>query len=189
MATPPKYELPDNLPIPEDDGACDHLTGAKMPPIDLDSTDGVVNLAKLQGLTVVYIYPRSSPDSDDPDGWDEIPGARGCSPQGCAFRDHQAELLKLGARVFGLSTQPSDYLKSEAERLHLPFELVSDLDLKLNKELNIPLLNMENHSESLYKRVTLIIKDGIIIKFFYPVFPPDKNAEQVISWLAKNSHS
>ena len=112
--------LPDNLPIPEDDGACDHLEGMCLPSLSLETTEGPVVLAKLSGTTVVYIYPRSSADSVDPEGWDAIPGARGCSPQGCAFRDHQSELLALGASVFGLATQDIPYLGSEVARLHLP---------------------------------------------------------------------
>jgi peroxiredoxin len=124
----------------------------------------------------------------DPEGWDAIPGARGCSPQGCAFRDHQSELLALDASVFGLSTQDIPYLQSEVARLHLPFSLISDSNLQLKKELNIPLLEMKLDGVSLYKRITLIIRKGRIVKVFYPVFPPDKNAENVIEWL-KNNHA
>jgi peroxiredoxin len=180
--------LPDNLPIPEDDGACDHLEGMNFPPLLVESTNGSINLAELPMTTVVYIYPRSSADAVDPEGWDAIPGARGCSPQGCAFRDHQSELLALDASVFGLSTQDIPYLQSEVARLHLPFSLISDSNLQLKKELNIPLLEMKLDGVSLYKRITLIIRKGRIVKVFYPVFPPDKNAENVIEWL-KNNHA
>ncbi len=178
--------LPDNLPIPEDDGACDHLEGMCLPSLSLETTEGPVVLAKLSGTTVVYIYPRSSVDSVDPEGWDAIPGARGCSPQGCAFRDHKSELLALGASVFGLATQDITYLKSEVARLHLPFPLISDSDLQLKETLNLPLLEIQMNGVSFYKRATLIIREGRIVKVFYPVFPPDKNAENVIAWLEKN---
>jgi len=179
-------KLPDNLPIPEDDGACDHLVGRHFPSISFETTEGNVNFADLKETTVLYIYPRSSDDNLDPKGWDAIPGARGCSPQGCAFRDHKAELSELNVRVFGLSTQDKTYLKSEVERLHLPFELVSDDKLQLKETLNLPLLSIKANGISFYNRVTLIINKGVIIKVFYPVFPPDKNAEEVISWLENN---
>ena len=178
--------LPDNLPVPKDDGACNHLEGMSFPSLSLESTHGSINLSELPKTIVVYIYPRSSADSIDPEGWDAIPGARGCSPQGCAFRDHQSELSALGANVFGLSTQDVPYLQNEAERLHLPFPLVSDCNLRLEETLNIPSLEMQFDGVSLYKRITLIIREGRIVKVFYPVFPPDKNAENVISWLKTN---
>lgn len=178
--------LPDNLPIPKDDGACDHLEGMNFPNLLLESTDGSVVLSELSETTVVYIYPRSSSDAVDPIGWDQVPGARGCSPQGCAFRDHQSELLALGAKVFGLATQDVPYLQSEVKRLHLPFPLISDSGHELNKKLNIPFLEMEIDGVRFYKRITLIIRQGRIVKVFYPVFPPDKNAEDVIAWLENN---
>ena len=178
--------LPDNLPVPEDDGACDHLEGMRFPSLSLQTTNGSINLAELSRTTVVYIYPRSSADSVDPEEWDAIPGARGCSPQGCAFRDHQSELSALGASVFGLSTQDVPYLQSEVVRLHLPFQLISDSNLQLKEALNLPLLEIKLDGVSFYKRVTLIIREGSIIKVFYPVFPPDKNAENVIRWLEEN---
>lgn len=178
-----EQKLPPNLPIPQDDGACSHLEGLKFPAVLLDSTQGTVNLSEQPDTTVVYIYPRSSADSVDPKGWDAIPGARGCSPQGCAFRDHQSELTALNASVFGLATQDVPYLEGEVERLHLPFPLISDQSLQLKNLLRIPLLEMQVEGRSLYKRITLILKNGFITKVFYPVFPPDKNAEQVIEWL------
>ena len=180
--------LPDNLPIPKDDGACDHLEGMLFPSLNFESTNGLVTLSELPETVVLYIYPRSSADAVDPVGWDDIPGARGCSPQGCAFRDHQSELLALGARVFGLATQDIPYLQGEVERLHLPFPLISDSNLQLNEKLNIPFLEMKIAGTSFYKRITLIIREGHIVKVFYPVFPPDKNAEDVIAWL-KNNHA
>jgi peroxiredoxin len=181
-----EQNLPDNLPVPEDDGACDHLEGQRFPAISLSSTAGPIILARLPKTTVVYIYPRSSADSVDPEGWDAIPGARGCSPQGCAFRDHQSELTGLGANVFGLATQDIPYLQSEVTRLHLPFPLISDSNLQLKEALNLPLLEIEVDGSSFYKRATLIIREGHIVKVFYPVFPPDKNAGSVIAWLDKN---
>lgn len=181
-----KQILPNNLPIPKDDGACDHLEGTDFPPLKFESTQGQILLNELSETVVVYIYPRSSPDNLDSEGWDAIPGARGCSPQGCAFRDHQKELLSLNTKVFGLSAQDCSYLQSESERLHLPFPLISDKDLKLKQELNIPVLDFMEGGNSFYKRVTLIIQSGVIVKCFYPVFPPDKNAENVIEWLKEN---
>ncbi len=178
--------LPNNLPVPKDDGACDHLEGMCFPLLTLKTTEGSIILAKQPKTTVVYIYPRSSADSIDPEGWDAIPGARGCSPQGCAFRDHQSELSALGASVFGLSTQDVPYLQNEVERLHLPFPLISDSDLKLKEALNLPLLEIKVDGMSFYKRIILIIREGRIVKMFYPVFPPDKNAENVIAWLEEN---
>src|SRR5919201_3017055 len=167
------YELPPNLPVPEDDGACDHLTGMRLPSVPLASTTGrAVDLAALRGTTVVYCYPRTGrPDEEPPQGWNEIPGARGCTPQSCAFRDHEGELRALGARVFGLSTQTTEYQREAAERLHLPFELLSDADLAFAEALRLP--SFEVDSMTLIKRLTMIVVDGRIAKVFYPVFPPD----------------
>ncbi len=179
--------LPDNIPVPVDDGACDHLRrGMRLPSVPLRSTqDRLVDLASLTGRTVVYCYPRTGrPDQDLPQGWNEIPGARGCTPQSCAFRDHYQELQALGARVLGLSTQDTEYQREAVERLHLPFELLSDEHLALAHALRLPTFTVE--SMTLIKRLTLIITDGLIAKVFYPVFPPDKNAEEVISWLSQN---
>ncbi len=179
------YELPKNLPVPIDDGASNHLVGMSVPSVPLLSTSGrVVDLSTLPGRTVLYCYPRSGrPDADPPKGWDEIPGARGCTPQSCAFRDHYQELRALNTRVFGLSTQDTDYQHEVVERLHLPFELLSDSRLAFAQALRLPTFEVE--SMILIKRLTLIIKDGHIMKVFYPVFPPDKNAEEVIAWLSQ----
>jgi peroxiredoxin len=134
---------------------------------------------------VLYLYPRTGhPDRAVPDGWNEIPGARGCTPQSCAFRDHFNELKALGAGVFGLSTQSSEYQQEAARRLHLPFELLSDAELVFAKALRLPTFEVE--SMTLIKRLTLVIRDGQVEKVFYPVFPPDKNAEEVTRWLAQN---
>lgn len=177
------YELPGNLPAPVDDGACGHLPGMRVPSIPLPSTSGRrVDLSRLAGRTVVYCYPRTGrPDVDPPQGWNEIPGARGCTPQSCAFRDHYSELQALGATPFGLSTQETDYQKEAVERLHLPFELLSDAGLVFAKALRLPTFEVE--SMTLIKRLTLILLGGKIEKVFYPVFPPDRNAEEVLDWL------
>ncbi len=172
------------LPAPVDDGAARHLTGAAVPDIALPATDGSqVSLAGLKGLTIVYAYPMTGqPGVALPEGWDEIPGARGCTPQSCAFRDHHAELVKAGAaRVFGLSTQDSDYQREAAERLHLPFPLLSDAALRLTDALRLPVMLVDG--ARLLKRVALIIEDGRIVHVFYPVFPPDRNAADVLDWL------
>lgn len=177
-------ELPDDLPAPADDGAADHLAGTLLPPIALRSTAGEsVDLSSLSGRTVVYCYPLTGrPDQDVvPDGWNEIPGARGCTPQSCAFRDHHAELLSLGARVFGLSVQTTDYQREAKERLHLPFELLSDADYEFTRALNVPTFTVAG--KTYIKRTTMIVRDGRVEKVFYPVFPPDKNAADVIAWL------
>jgi peroxiredoxin len=177
------YELPNNLPAPEDDGAADHLPGMRLPPVSLASTSGeVVDLSALPGRTVVYCYPMTGrPDRSLPAGWDEIPGARGCTPQSCSFRDHHAELRALGAGVFGLSTQDTDYQREAATRLHLPFALLSDADLAFAGALGMPTFEVEGMV--LLKRLTLIIDEGWIEKVFYPVFPPDRSAEEVVEWL------
>ena len=176
--------LPPDIPIPQDDGAARHLAGMKLPDIALAATGGpAVNLSKLKGRTVVYIYPRTGvPGIDPPAGWDQIPGARGCTPQSCGFRDHFAELKALGvAQVFGLSSQDSDYQREAAERLHLPFPVLSDVDLNLARALRLPTFSVTGMT--LLKRMALVIEDGSIVRAFYPVFPPDKNAEEVIAWL------
>ena len=177
-------ELPKDLPIPQDDGACNHLTGMKLPSLALRSTRGrLVNLSKLKGTTVVYIYPRTGrPDQEMLTGWNAIPGARGCTPQSCAFRDHYQELRRLGvAELFGLSTQDTAYQQEAVDRLHLPFELLSDAKLKFTRALRLPMFEVDGMR--LIKRITLIARDGKIVKVFYPVFPPDSNAGAVIKWL------
>jgi peroxiredoxin len=180
------YELPKNLPVPVDDGACDHLLGMQLPSVSLASTDGrMVDLKSLPGRSVVYCYPRTGqPDKEPPEGWNEIPGARGCTPQSCAFRDHHGELQKLGARLFGLSTQSTEYQREAVERLNLSFELLSDSELVFTRALRLPTFKVE--SMVLIKRLTLILSDGRIEKVFYPVFSPDKNAQEVVAWLSRN---
>ena len=180
--------LPPDIPVPEDDGRARHLTGVKLPDISLPATSGgPVNLSKLKGRTLLYIYPRTGvPGVDPPPGWDQIPGARGCTPQSCGFRDHFAELKKLGvAHVYGLSTQDSDYQREAAERLHLPFPVLSDAELKFALSLHLPMFMASGMT--LLARMALILDDGIITKVFYPVFPPDKNAEEVVAWLRSSA--
>ncbi len=177
-------QLPIDLPVPENGGACDHLTGMVLPSIALPSTaGGTVNLAETTSTrTVVYVYPRTGqPDRPGPPGWDDIPGARGCTPQSCAFRDHHAELMELGAEVYGLSTQTTGYQQEMVERLHLPFPVLSDSALPFARALDLPLFEWDG--KTLIKRLTMVLRDGRIEHVFYPVFPPDKNAETVIAWL------
>jgi peroxiredoxin len=172
------------LPAPVDDGAARHLQGALIPDMPLASTSGGhVSLARLQGLSVVYVYPLTGrPGVALPDGWDEIPGARGCTPQSCSFRDHYGELLAGGAdQVFGLSTQDTEYQREAVERLHLPFPLLSDAALRLTTALRLPVMVVDG--ATLLKRMALIIEDGAIVHVFYPVFPPDRNAADVLNWL------
>jgi len=178
--------LPPDIPAPQDDGAARHLAGARMPDLALPATTGApVNLSKLKGRTVVYIYPRTGvPGVDAPPGWDAIPGARGCTPQSCGFRDHFDELRKLGvAQLYGLSTQDTAYQQEAATRLHLPFAILSDRNLALTKALNLP--TFTTSGMTLLKRMALVIDDGVITRAFYPVFPPDKNAAEVVAWLQK----
>ena len=179
--------LPANIPAPQDDGAARHLTGASAPDLALPATDGpAVNLSKLKARTLVYVYPRTGvPGVANPDGWDQIPGARGCTPQSCSFRDHFDELKQLGvAQLFGLSTQDTAYQREAAERLHLPFPILSDEKLDLTKALRLP--TFVAAGMTLLKRMAWVIDDGRMTKVFYPVFPPDKNAQDVIDWLREN---
>ena len=172
------------LPAPVDDGAAKHLPGTAVADITLPATDGsAVSLARLAKRTVIYAYPMTGqPGTPLPEGWDEIPGARGCTPQNCAFRDHHADLLAAGAdRVYGLSTQDTRYQREAAERLHLPFPLLSDAALRLTTELQLPAMLVDG--ATLLKRMALIIDDGVITHVFYPVFPPDRNAGEVLAWL------
>ena len=183
MAT---YEnLPSDLPVPEDDGAADHLPGTAMPELSLIATDGAsIDLSRLgEGRTVLYLYPLSGkPGVDLPDGWDAIPGARGCTPEACGFRDHFRELQAAGAeRVYGLSSQDTAYQAELAERLSLPFAILSDPGLRLAERLRLP--TFEADGQRLYKRLTMIVSGGRVEHFFYPIFPPDKHADEVLSWL------
>jgi len=176
--------LPENLPVPQDDGAADHLEGLRLPGLALAATDGSeVDLSTLEGRTVVYVYPRTGrPGQALPTGWDAIPGARGCTPQSCGFRDHFAELKRLGvSALFGLSTQDTGYQREVVERLHLPFPLLSDADLRLTHALRLPTFSVDGMT--LIRRMAWVIDGGVITHVFYPVFPPDRSAEAVIGWL------
>jgi len=179
--------LPAGIPAPQDDGAARHLAGMALPDLALPATDGgSVNLSKLKGRTVVYVYPRTGvPGVDLPPGWNDIPGARGCTPQSCSFRDHFGELKRLGvAQLYGLSTQDTAYQKEAATRLHLPFAILSDETLALTKAMTLPTFVISGMT--LLKRMAWVIDDGRITHVFYPVFPPDKSAEDVIAWLQAN---
>lgn len=176
------------IPVPVDDGATRHLIGSRVASVSLPSTDSSrVDLSALHGRTVVYAYPRTGrPGVDNPDGWDMIPGARGCTPQACSFRDHYAELKALGVdHLFGISTQDVAYQREAVERLHLPFPFLSDEKLDLTHAMNLPTFQIEGMT--LLKRLTLIIDDGDVRHVFYPVFPPDSSASDVIGWLSQTS--
>jgi len=176
-------QVPEDLPVPEDDGAAAHLLGTKLPDLALLATDGsTIRLSDLPGRQVIYIYPMTGrPDVQLPDGWATIPGARGCTPQSCSFRDHFAELEALNTGVFGLSAQDSDYQREARDRLQLPFQLLSDTQLSLKHELGLPTFIAAGME--LFKRLTLIAVDGQIVKVFYPVFPPNRSADDVLDWL------
>lgn len=179
--------LPPDLPVPEDDGAADHLVGMAMPDAALTATDGsAVSLARVRGRVVVYAYPRTGRPGEPElvEDWDLIPGARGCTPEACAFRDHHAELADLDASVYGLSTQSPDYQREAVERLHLPFAILSDQHLTLARELDLPTFEAAGHI--LLRRLTMLVRGGVVEHVWYPVFPPDEHAEQVADWLRKN---
>jgi peroxiredoxin len=175
--------LPPDLPRPVDDGACDHLVGKRLPSLALPATSGAaVDLAALPGRLVVYCFPRAGEaKAATPAGWDQIPGARGCTPQSLAFRDHYDKIRALHAEVFGLSVQAPDAQAEIAHRLKLPFALLSDQGLSFARALGLPTL--EAADMTLIRRLTLIVSEGTIEKVFYPVFPPDLNAEEVVVWL------
>lgn len=177
------YELPKDLPVPQDDGAANHLIGQRLPSIALTATDGaVIDIGAIVNTVVIYCYPMTGqPNVPLPDGWDQIPGARGCTPQSCSFRDHYQEIQALGADVIGLSVQNTAYQKEMAERLHLPFPVVSDADYKFQKALSLPIFQVAGMT--LLKRITLIAKHGIIEAVHYPVFPSDSDPNWVIERL------
>jgi peroxiredoxin len=184
------YELPAGLPEPKDDGACDHLPGTRVPDVELASTDGgAVSIARLEGRTVVYAYPWTGRPGEPllVEDWDVIPGARGCTPESCGFRDHHAELARAGAAVLGLSTQDPDYQRELAERLALPFAILSEAELELTHALRLP--TFEAAGRTLIKRLTLLVSDGRIERVWYPVFPPDRHAAEVLAWLEENPAS
>jgi peroxiredoxin len=174
------------IPAPLDDGATRHLVGAKLASVPLRATNGsMVDLSTLPGRSVVYAYPRTGkPGVENPPGWDMIPGARGCTPQSCSFRDHFAELKGLGVtNLFGLSAQDPAYQQETAERLHLPFAILSDEHLALSRAMKLP--TFQTSGMTLFKRFTLVIDDGVVKHVFYPVFPPDRSAADVVEWLSR----
>jgi peroxiredoxin len=178
-------QLPSDLPIPQDDGSTDHLKGMKLPQVLLKATNGkTINFGDIQGKLVIYCYPMTGqPNVALPDGWDQIPGARGCTPQSCSFRDHYQELKDLGAEVIGLSVQTTEYQKEMADRLHLPFPVVSDVAYQFQKALNMP--TFVAGGMTLLKRVTLIANNGVIEGVHYPIFPSDSDAAWVMDYLKK----
>lgn len=181
-------ELPPDLPVPEDDGAAAHLVGLSAPHLSLPSTaGGTVAIDELPpGRTIVFVYPMTGkPGAALPEGWDAIPGARGCTSEACDFGDNHADLLGAGASgVYGVSARDIDYQREAAERLRLPYALLSDADLLLSERPGLP--TFEAGGLRLFKRLTLIIRDGVIERVFYPVFPPNEHAEQVLAWLRAN---
>lgn len=180
------FSIPADLPLPLDDGACEHLKNMRIPNISLWSTDDQeINLSSLSGWNVIFCYPMTGrPGVPIPEGWVQIPGAAGCTPQACSYRDNHAELKRNGVGVYGISTQTSEAQKEASNRLGLPYPLLSDADHSFSAALKLPLL--EIGGSKLIKRLTLILKDGVIKKCFYPVFPPDKNVVEVIAWLSEN---
>jgi peroxiredoxin len=183
MSVHDPYVLPPGLPVPEDDGGADHLPGLEIPNLVLPSSLGPADLAELSaGRFVLYVYPRTgTPGQPMLPGWDEIPGARGCTPQSCGFRDHADELASLGASVAGLSAQPIDDQIEFARRNRIPYPVISDEWLELERWLGLPTFDVEGLT--LYKRLALVAEERRIVKVFYPVFPPDRNAEEVLAWL------
>ena len=176
MSTTDPYTLPPNLPVPQDDGAADHLVGLELPDLTLESSQGAVNVREFD---VVYVYPRAGrPGRDMLPGWDETPGARGCTPQSCAFRDLYPEL---GVPVAGLSAQTLDDQQEFAERNRMPFPVIADPEMKLGAALRLPTFQIAG--QTLYKRLTLVAQNARVVKVFYPVFPPDANAGEVVEWL------
>lgn len=176
-------QIPPNLPVPTDDGLADHLVGMRLPSIGLQATNGTkIDLSQVQGHFVVYCYPRTgTPNSQLPEGWDQIPGARGCTPQSCAYRDHYQEIKALGSEVFGLSVQTTEYQTEMVNRLHLPFPVLSDQHFEFQRALNLP--KFEVAGMTLLKRLTLIIKDGVVEAVHYPVFPSDSDPAWVLDRL------
>jgi peroxiredoxin len=183
MSVHDPYVLPENLPVPVDDGAADHLTGADLPDLVLPSSRGAVNV---RDFHVLYVYPRSGRPGQPPlPGWDGIPDARGCTPQSCGFRDHNAELAELGARVAGMSAQSLEDQLEFAQRNRMPFPVISDEWLDLARDPGLPTFDVQGLT--LYRRLALVADAGRIVKVFYPVFPPDRNAVDVVEWLRERA--
>ena len=182
------HTIPEDLPVPEDDGAAGHLLNAAIPAIALTATTGEsIRLDEPKGKTVLFCYPRTGrPDEALPPGWNAIRGARGCTPEACGFRDAHQQFADLGVRVLALSTQDPDYQREMADRLHLPFPVLSDERLELTRELGLP--TFETSGWTLLRRLTLVIDGGRIEHVFYPVFPPDTHAGEVLDWLSRRGH-
>jgi peroxiredoxin len=181
------HELPPDLPVPQDDGAASGIEGSQIPALELESTiRSTIDLREASaGTLVLYVYPRTGvPGQPAPAGWDQIPGARGCTPENCAFRDTEREIRELGASVMGLSSQPFDEQREFAKREHIPHPLLNDSELVLARELGLP--TFETVEMTLYKRITLIARRSRIVKVFYPVFPPDRHPEEVLVWLSRS---
>ena len=190
MRTDDIHSLPDDLPVPVDDGACRHLPGMAVPSMELISTSGsAVNLASMgTQRTIVYCYPRTGrPDQELPPGWNQIPGARGCTPESCGFRDLMKVFDSVGVRIFGLSTQTADYQREMVARLQLPFDVLSDSEFAFTNALGLPTFEVQSTPPmTLLKRLTLVLSAGRIEKVFYPIFPPDAHAAEVLAWLSSN---
>ena len=180
-------DLPDNLPVPQDDGAANHLDGTKLISVPLQATDNsLIDLSKMFGTTVVFIYPMSGlPGIDLPVGWDDIPGARGCTPQACSYRDKYPEVKKHVDNLFGLSVQGTGYQRELKVRVTLPYEILSDSEFKFASALKLP--TFEVNGLKLLNRLTLIIIDGVIVKHHYPVFPSNKDVDWVLNFFASNN--
>jgi peroxiredoxin len=184
---PQSLSLPNNLPVPQDDGACAHLAGLKMPQLALRTTaESTVDFSSLTGRSVIFCYPKTGlPGIEPPASWNDIPGARGCTPQNCGFRDQYASLQRAGVKqLFGLSTQSSSYQQEAVDRLQLPYSLVSDEKLALAHALSLPTFDFGG--ETLIKRLTLIVDDAVITHVLYPVFPPDKSAGDTLEWIKQH---
>ena len=181
------YELPEDLPVPQDDGACNHLYNKDLPEIELTGTNGITyDLSRIKTTVVVFTFPRTGIPGQLPlvDNWNEIPGARGCTPQTCGYRDNYAGFKLSTAQVFGMSSQNPAYQKEMAERLQLPFPILSDERLAFTLAMQLP--TFEAAGQTLIKRLAFIAKEGKIVQVFYPVFPPEENARQVLEWLEKS---
>lgn len=182
-----EFPLPDDLPVPEDDGAADHLPGMELPDIPLPATDGTtVALRELPPRTIIYIYPMTGrPDKDViPDGWEDVPGARGCTPESRGFQTRYDELRSNGVgEVFGLSTQSSEYQREARDRLDLPFEMLSDAEWEVANRLDLPTFTIDG--EQYLERLTMVLSGGSIEHVFYPIFPPDEHASEVLEWVKK----
>ena len=180
-------KLPENLPVPEDDGGSTHLIGTKIATIKLRSTNGLkVDLGSIKGKVVIYCYPMTGrPDVPLPDGWNEIPGARGCTPQSCSYRDHYKEFQELGVEVYGLSTQTTDYQQEMVDRLSIPFNVLSDSQMELTQAINLPTFVVTGMV--LLKRLTMVVDNSMIKSVHYPVFPSDSDPAWVLDYLGKMS--